>query len=84
MENINSELLSKCIYKTGLNYSAFAKISNVSRNTIYNISLGKTCPSYLVIEGLAKSLDITQEEFILIFFPNIKFKEGFNEDQPTK
>lgn len=77
METIDNELLSERINQTGLNYSELSREINISRNTLYNISLGRTFPRPEVINSLVSFLEITEEDFIAIFYPNIEFKKGF-------
>lgn len=75
MKIIDNELLSKYIKKTGLNYSQLSKQTTISRNTLYNITWGRNCPSYSVMSILADSLEFTQSDFIATFFPNVNFKD---------
>lgn len=75
MKSIDNELLSKHIYETGLSYLEIAESTKISRNTIYNVLCGQTCPSYSVMNNLANTLQLTQNDFIAIFFPEIQFKD---------
>lgn len=75
MKIINNEVFFKYMEKSGLNYSDISKRATISRNTLYNIIWGKTCPSHPVMANLANSLEFTQDEFIAIFFPNVNFKD---------
>lgn len=79
MKMINSDLLLALIEETGLSYSQFSKISEVSRNTIYNIASGQSCPSIPIIQNIVNSLNMTQEEFLDIFCQNIKFRSDSPE-----
>jgi len=75
MEAINTELLLDRFKQSGLKYIELASIINVSRNTIHNIMSGRTKPSYYATISLAEALDLTPEDIIAIFFPNIKLRE---------
>jgi len=83
VEIINTELLLDRFKQSGLKYIELAGIINVSRNTIHNIMSGRTNPSHYVAINLAKALDLTHEDIIAIFFPNIKVKEGTTHDELT-
>ncbi|MDN6730991.1 MAG: helix-turn-helix domain-containing protein [Atopostipes suicloacalis] len=78
MEQINGELLTKLIQEKGLTLKELARISQISRNTIHNISAGKNNPSYLVMNDLINILDLTEKDFILTFFPGSVFKKESN------
>lgn len=78
METINTELLLDRFKQSGLKYIELASIINVSRNTIHNIMSGRTKPSYYATISLAEALDLTHEDIIAIFFPNIKLRERDN------
>lgn len=77
MNDINAELLFEVITQKGLTYSKVSENLNVSRSTIYNITVGRTSPSQHVLNSLVHSLEMTQKEFIAIFYPNIHFKKEF-------
>lgn len=74
---INKELLIQHINQTGLNYSEIARGIEISRNTIYNVLFGETNPSYSVINSIAAFLELTENDFLQIFFPEITFKKDF-------
>lgn len=78
LEEINGELLTKHIHDKGFTMKELAEVSQISRNTIYNISAGKHKPSYLVMQDLVTILDLSQKDFILTFFPKVDFKEESN------
>ena len=75
MELINCELFCEVIRKTGLTITQLSKDFNISRNTLYNISSGKTCPSTQVINIIAQYVKMTEKDFLTIFYPNIKFEK---------
>lgn len=75
MKLIDNDFLLKYIDQMDLNYSEISEKTHISRGTLYNIIWGKTCPSYLVMNALASSLEFTQDEFIAIFFPTVNFKD---------
>lgn len=75
MNKINNELLYKHLRDTGLNYSEISREINISRNTIYNILLGKCSPSPQVIKIFVNFLKMSREEFTAVFYPNVQFKE---------
>lgn len=74
MNVINTKLLIDWMNKTGLSYSEISRLSNISRNTIYNVCSGKTCPSIVVMQSLAKTLKMTEAIFFDVFFPELKLK----------
>lgn len=75
MKLIDNEFILKYIDQMDLNYSEISEKTDISRGTLYNIIWGRTCPSYLVMNALAGSLECTQDEFIAMFFPTVNFKE---------
>lgn len=74
---INRELLLKFINETGVSYSELARQSDISRNTVDNMKNGSTIPSIEIINCLFNSglLNITQDDFMATFFPNITFEK---------
>ena len=79
LDTIDTELLFTYFDKSGFTYTELAKNIGISRNTIHNILFGVTTPSHYVAAHLAEALDLSQEEFVTIFFPNIKRKESHKE-----
>lgn len=75
MELINCELFWEVIGGTGSTITQLSKDFNISRNTLYNISSGRTCPSIQVINMIAQSVKMTEKDFLTIFFPNIEFEK---------
>lgn len=75
MKAVNGKLLTKHIHDKGFTMKGLAEVSQISRNTIYNISAGKHKPSYLVMQDLVTILDLSQRDFILTFFPKVEYKE---------
>lgn len=80
---INNELLTKYIHQTGLNYKDLAAKLDISRNTIYNVMVGSTCPSAEIIHIFGSSLEFTQDDFVATFYPEIQFKEETLDDELT-
>lgn len=74
MQLINCELFWKVIGETGLTMTQLSKDFKISRNTLYNISSGRTCPSTQVISNIASAVKMTEKDFLTIFFPNITFE----------
>lgn len=72
---INGKLLSEYIAQTGLSCEEFCQLSDISRKTIYNVSVGGVKPSYYVIHCMAQTLNLTKADFLSIFFPKLNFKE---------
>ena len=64
--------LQKTINASGHNYTKIAKDSGISRNTVYNIMYGMTDPSHYAMKRLALTLELAGEEFIAIFFPDLR------------
>lgn len=77
MYKINRDLLCNLIIEKGFTYSKISQDLNLSRGTIYNFSIGRTIPNVAFITNLANALELTQEEFMAIFFPNLTFKKEF-------
>lgn len=75
MECINNELLYVSIEQAGFNYSELAEKMEISRGTIYNVVFGHTPPSHFFIQRLSRILRLSQEEFIAIFYPTMKFTQ---------
>lgn len=76
MNVINHNLLARLINEAEVNHSELARRSEISRGTIGNITKGSTCPSIEIINCLFNSgvLEITKDDFIATFFPNLPFK----------
>lgn len=74
MANINNELLLKKFRESGKNYGELAHDTCVSRRTLYNILYAQTKPSYFALVSLAEELDLSDDDIIAIFFPNITLK----------
>lgn len=64
--------LQKTINASGYNYTKIAERSGLSRNTVYNIMYGMTDPSHYATNRLALTLELAGEEFIAIFFPDLR------------
>jgi len=77
---INYELLLKRLRQSEFNYSRLAEDVNVSRNTIRNIMSGRTTPSHYCSASIAEALELTHEDIIAIFFPNINDKGVLTND----
>lgn len=75
MNTIDHERLQETINASGYNYTMIAERSNISRNTIYNIMYGVTDPSHYVMNSLALTLELAGEEFIAIFFPDLRMEK---------
>lgn len=78
---MNKELLLERFEESGLNYNELANEINISRNTIHNVIVGHTCPSYHVLTGIADVLKLTQDDIINIFFPNLDFLQEVSHDK---
>ena len=76
LDFINTELLLRRIKESGLNYNELAASVGVSRNTIYNVSFGRTSPSYYVTRRLTDALNLSNDDIMAIFFMNRKLKNG--------
>lgn len=83
MNYINYQLLLDRFLKSDFNYNKLADEIQISRNTIRNIMFGHTNPSHYVATKLAEALDLSQEDIIIIFFPNIKLEEDSDNDKCT-
>ncbi len=77
---IDYELLLKRFRQSEYNYNRLAQNVNVSRNTIRNIMSGRTTPSHYCSASIAEALELTHEDIIAIFFPNINNKGVFEND----
>lgn len=80
MNSIDNKLLLKRFKQSKLNYVNLVNDTSISKSTICNIMSGRTSPSHYATVRLAEALNLTQEEIIAIFFPNIKFNEGCSDD----
>lgn len=74
MESIDTELLQAVFVESDYTYTELANVVGISRNTVHNIMFGLTSPSYYVITSIAAALELSEEEIIAIFFPNLKMK----------
>lgn len=72
--NINNELLLRKFRESGKNYTELAHSTSVSRSTLHNILYARTRPSYFALVSLAEELDLSNDDIIAIFFPNIIMK----------
>lgn len=73
MDEINYDLLMEYIRKKGLTYVDLAHAAHISRTALYNVIVGKNCPSHYVAVNLIDALGLTLEDTAAIFYPNIKF-----------
>lgn len=80
---MNNKLLRKRFKESGLSYKELADKIFISRSTIRNIMFGHTSPSYYVLINIAEALELTKEEIIEIFFPNLIHILEVNHDQFT-
>jgi len=69
---MNNELLQEIFDRSGYTTTELADLVGISRNTVHNIMYGVTSPSYYVLSGLANVLELSIEEIMAIFFPNVK------------
>lgn len=53
VEMIDKGLLLRSIDKTGLTNVELAERTDICRNTIYNVTVGRCCPSHPVMNNLA-------------------------------
>ena len=77
MELIDYNLLTETIENKGLTFTQLSKDSDVCRNTIYNVSSGRNYPSIPVINSIVEVIEMTEQDFLQIFFPTMKFKKEF-------
>lgn len=77
MTEVNTELLKLRVRKSGFNYNELADNADVSRNTIRNVLNGKTTPSHFVTASLSRTLKLSGNDFITIFYPDIPVNEEF-------
>jgi len=75
MYKINCELLMEYIREKGLSYVDLANAAHISRTALYNIIVGKNCPSYYVAVSLIDVLGLSLEDMAAIFYPHIKFQK---------
>lgn len=71
---INVQLLRQMIVARGFNNCILANMIGVSPMTISNVLTGKNFPSYYVLSGFRFSLNLDDDEFNDIFFPD--FRKG--------
>lgn len=69
---MDHERLQKTINASDHNYTQIAEHSDISRNTVYNIMYGVTDPSHHAMKRLALTLELAGEEFLAIFFPDLR------------
>ncbi|MBG9977780.1 helix-turn-helix transcriptional regulator [Ruoffia tabacinasalis] len=69
MKNVNGKLLKRLIILSGMSNRQLAKRIHITPNTLSNIILGNTYPSYVVIARLQVALEISIEDMIEVFFP---------------
>jgi len=81
VEKINYELLLKRFNQSEFNYIELANHTAISRNTVRNVMVGRTNPSQYVAASLAEALELTQDDIIAIFFPNITLKKESAHDE---
>lgn len=79
MVSVNTELLMMRFRQSGLKFNELANNTEVSRNTIHNVMFGRTKPSYHVVTRLAESLNLSTDDIMAIFFPNINPEEELVE-----
>lgn len=80
MHSIDHELLFRRFCASGFSYSKLADDANLSRGTIHNVMLGRCQPSHYVASRLAEVLNLTRDDIIAIFFPNITRKKEIAHD----
>lgn len=80
---MNNKLLLERFKESGLSYSELADEICISRSTIRNIMFGHTNPSYYVLTNIAEALELTNEDIIEIFFPNLIHILEVTHDQLT-
>lgn len=75
MLEVNTELLKKRFEQSPLNYSDLARMTGLSRSTIYNVIFGETTPTLYVMSRLSIALELSKDDIIAIFHPYIKFEK---------
>lgn len=80
MVEVNRKLLKMRILQSGLSYGEIAHNTDVTRNTIHNLIIGKTQPSHYLTTRLTITLKLSLKDFIAVFYPNIKFEEELLHD----
>lgn len=76
MSLINKNFLGQCFYQSEKSISGFARETEVARGTINNILIGRSNPSLHILNGFIQSFELTQDDFIKVFFPKTEFKKG--------
>lgn len=79
MGKINNKKLHRLFEETNFTYSELAENIGISRNTVHNIMFGLTNPSYYVIVSLAEALNLTPEEIMAVFFPNMNSEDSMGK-----
>lgn len=65
---INRAKLRGLIAEKGFNYASLARDCGATRDSISNLMRGVRLPSYRLMKGIAKSLEMTPEQAGQIFF----------------
>ena len=73
MYEIDYELLIEYIREKELSYVDLADAAHISRTALYNVIVGKNCPSHYVAVNLIDVLGLSLEDTAAIFYPHIKF-----------
>ena len=68
MMEVNRELLNKRIKQSGKTRAELANEADLSINTVYNVTSGRTQPSYFATKSICRALQLTQEDIMNIFF----------------
>lgn len=65
---VNRELLDLKVKEVNLTYSALAYLVGCDRTTFYKIKVGKTNPSYHVMNSIIYTLNLSHADIFEIFF----------------
>ena len=79
METIDNKKLLMLFEESDFTYTGLADDIGISRNTVHNIMFGHTSPSHYATAGLAEALDLSTEEIIEVFFPNINIEDSTDD-----